>query len=288
MSAVVLVTGGAGLLGSALLATAPAGSPVHATWRRSPVTGATGHRVELSDPSAVGDLMARVRPGLVVHTAYGKADGERDIVAASRSVAAATAAVGADLVHLSSDVVFDGEHVPYAEADAPAPLTQYGRWKHTAEREVLRLVPKAVVIRTSLILAALLPDPMTAWITGGIRAGRGVDLFVDQLRCPIAVEDLAAQVWELAGLPAAERAGVWHLVGPEAVSRYTLGVLLATQLGLPTSAIRPASSTTRSGVSEPGPRDLRLTTARADAVLRHRARPISDVLSDRAPHAPRS
>ncbi len=278
----MLVTGGAGLLGSALLATAPADVAVHATWRRSFVTGPTAHQVELSDAAAVGDLMDRVRPRVVVHTAYGKDDGERDIVAASRVVAAAAAAAGAGLVHLSSDVVFDGEHAPYAEADAPAPVSQYGHWKHTAEREVMRLLPRAAVVRTSLLLAPLRPDPTTAWIAEAIRAGHGVDLFVDELRCPMSAEDLATQLWQLAGLPAAERAGVWHLVGPETVSRYTLGVLLATHLGLPTGGIRAAHSAQRHADAEPRPRDLRLTTARADA-LSHRARPISEVLADATP-----
>lgn len=147
---------------------------------------------------------------------------------------------------------------------------------------MLRLAPQAAVVRTSLLVAPSLPDPTTAWIAAAISAGRGVDLFIDELRCPLAAEDLARQLWELAGLPAAERAGVWHLVGPEAVSRYTLGVLLATHLGLPADGIRAAHSATRPADTEPRPRDLRLTSARADAALRLRARAISDVLADAA------
>jgi dTDP-4-dehydrorhamnose reductase len=102
-----------------------------------------------------------------------------------------------------------------------------------------------------------------------------VRLFTDELRCPIAVQDLAAQIWEIAALPAGESAGVWNLAGPEAVSRYALGLLLARRHGLDARAIisaRSASSPT------PRPRDLRLITARADRALRTRPRPVSAVL----------
>jgi dTDP-4-dehydrorhamnose reductase len=102
-----------------------------------------------------------------------------------------------------------------------------------------------------------------------------VRLFTDELRCPTAVEDLAAQLWEVARLPADGRAGVWHLVAPEAVSRYTLGLLLATRHGLNLAGITPVPSASS---PVPRPRDLRLLTARADRELRTRARPISAAL----------
>ena len=76
----VLVTGGAGLLGGALIRGAPEGVEVHATWRETPVEGAEAHRVDLADAAAVDALLARLRPAIVIHTAYGKHDLDRDVL----------------------------------------------------------------------------------------------------------------------------------------------------------------------------------------------------------------
>lgn len=271
----VLITGGGGLLGGELIRQAPAGVEVHATRRASPVHGAESHAVELSDAEAVAALFARVRPDLVIHTAYSAAEGERDIWRATESVVAACESVGAALVYLSTDALLDGESSPYAESAEPAPVHDYGRWKARAELHVRERMPDAAVIRTSLIVRAEPPDRSSAWVVESLRRGDPVRLFTDELRCPIAVEDLAAQLWEVARLPAEARGGVWHLAGPEAVSRYALGVLLAVRAGLDASAIVPIPS---ASAPAPRPRDLRLLTPRADAVLRTRARPVSAVL----------
>jgi dTDP-4-dehydrorhamnose reductase len=92
------------------------------------------------------------------------------------------------------------------------------------------------------------------------------------------VDDLARLIWELVSLPADGRAGVWHLAGPEAVSRYSLGLLVAAYEGLDPAGIVPALS---ASAPAPRPRDLRLLTGRADHALRTRARPISALLLDR-------
>jgi dTDP-4-dehydrorhamnose reductase len=272
---VVLITGGAGLLGSELIAQAPSGTHVHATQRTTPVAGAEAHTVELSDHGATAALLDRVRPGLVIHTAYRQATAERDVWWATESLVHACLRAGCELIHLSSDVVFDGEHAPYAETDALAPVHEYGRWKAVAERFVRERLPNAAIVRTSLIVRAEPADRGSAWVLDAIRGGQGVRLFVDELRSPIAVEDLAAQLWELAALPMEARAGFWHLAGPEAVSRYDLGVMLARRHGLDADAIIPARS---SESPTPRPRDLRLLTTRADRELRVRARSISEVL----------
>jgi dTDP-4-dehydrorhamnose reductase len=271
----VLITGGGGLLGGELIRQSPAGVEVHATRRASPVHGAESHPVELSDGEAVAALFARVRPELVIHTAYSAAEGERDIQRATESVVRACTEAGAELVYMSTDALLDGESSPYAECAEPAPVHEYGRWKARAELLVRARMPGAAVVRTSLIVRAEPPDRGSASVLDSLRRGGAVRMFTDELRCPIAVEDLAAQLWEVALLPAEARGGVWHLAGPEAVSRYVLGVLLALRAGLDASAIVPIPSTASPA---PRPRDLRLLTGRADAALRTRARPISAVL----------
>jgi dTDP-4-dehydrorhamnose reductase len=273
----ILITGGGGLLGRALIASAPADAELHATRRTSAVPESVeSHTVDLSNREATLELMDRIRPGLVIHTAYAQATPERDVGWATESVVDACRAAGAALVHISSDVVFDGERAPYAETDAPAPVHEYGRWKALAEGYARAVLPDAAIVRTSLIVRADPPDRGSAWVLDALRAGEPVRLFVDELRCPIADADLAAMLWELAALPAEARGGIWHLAGPEAVSRYTLGVLVARRHGADPDRIVPTRSR-GSGIQRP--RDLRLLTTRADRELRTRARPVGEVLA---------
>lgn len=267
----VLITGGAGTLGRALIAAAPDGVEVHATQRRQPAGGAVIHTIDLADPDDPVALLAAIEPDVVVHTAYAKADLARDVVAASRSVAAACAIHGVALVHLSTDAVFDGEHAPYAEDDTPMPIHEYGRAKGEAEGDVRTAVPDAAVVRTSLICTTDPLDVTSAWIVNALRADQHLDLYTDEVRWPLRADDLAAQLWEVVALPRDERAGPWHLVGPEAVNRYELGLLLAEAHGLDPTGISPAESR---DLSEPRPRNLTLTSKRAAALVT-RPRPVA-------------
>jgi dTDP-4-dehydrorhamnose reductase len=268
----VLVTGGGGFLGQALVRCAPAEWDCHVTVRNTPAAGGVAHRCELSSADEVRALWSEVRPELVIHTAYGIDDGERDIWHATRNVVDACAGSGAALVHMSTDLVLDGEHPPYDDDARPAPVHEYGRWKTRAEEYVRERLPDAAVVRASLITSFDPPDPRTAWVASGLRGETPVTLFVDETRTPILVDDLAAQLVEIAGIPAPERGGVWHLAGPESMSRFALGALIAAALGLPAERLR-AGYSAHGGT--PRPRDLRLLTSRADARLRHRPRPLS-------------
>ncbi|MEW5927777.1 MAG: sugar nucleotide-binding protein [Gemmatimonadota bacterium] len=275
----VLVTGGGGLLGGALLRSAPPEVELHCTVRRGPENGAV-HGVDLADADAVARAWDRVRPDVVVHTAFDSRAGEREVLAAHLAVARACRETGAALVHVSTDALLDGERAPYDERAEPAPVHEYGRLKALAEAAVRGECPDAAVVRTSLLLRTDPPDRTTAWVVDSLRRGEPVKLFTDELRCPVAADDLAAQLWELAALPDAEQAGVWNLVGPEALSRYALGLLIAARWELDPRGLVPVPS---AASPAPRPRDLRMTTARADAALRIRARPASAVLAPEAP-----
>ena len=270
-----LVTGGAGTLGDALRRSAPADVEVHATYRRAALQGPRAHRVDLADAEAAHALIGAVAPDVVVHAAYAKDNPERDIVAATRHVASACRATAAALVHVSTDALLAGDAAPYDESATPHPVYSYGRAKASAEQAVTVAGPAdAAIVRTSLLLAPR--SPIVCSLLDWLRADDPPPLFTDELRCPIAADDLAAQLWELTRLPRAGRAGVWNLVGPEAVSRYTLAVLVAARAGLDPGRLRTARSIDQ---PSPRPRDLRMTTGRADQALAFRPRPASAVLA---------
>ena len=150
------MTGGAGSLGAALVALAPArGWDVRATWwTHKPQIRAEWVHADVRDAEA----MERAVDGVsaVVHTAYRLGSDEWSTnVDGAETVA--KAASGRRLIHLSTDVVFDGTLGRYREEDTPRPVNPYGRSKAEAELRVADAHPGATIARTSLIYGAARP-----------------------------------------------------------------------------------------------------------------------------------
>ena len=125
-----------------------AGHDVLATQLHAPPPHGRALRLDLRDDEAVQRVLMKHGPELVVHTAYRQADEalEGDVVRATRNVALASHRVGARLVHVSTDLVFDGEEgAPYDEDAEPRPVSAYGRAKLDAEALARQLHPEALV-----------------------------------------------------------------------------------------------------------------------------------------------
>jgi dTDP-4-dehydrorhamnose reductase len=243
------VTGATGFLGSELLRLAP---------------GATGERVEVRDEAAVRELLERCRPDLVIHTAY-RQDGEgaREIVVeGSENVARAAIAVGARLVHLSTDIVFDGRKGgPYVEGDAPSPCTAYGRAKAEAEKRVGVAAPGALIVRTSLIVGGPGHEPSKHEL---VACDPAMTFYDDEIRSPVQVGDLAAALLELAAL---DLSGPLNVAGADDLSRAELAELMA---GHPV----------RRAPAPPGrPLDCSLDSSRARSLLRTELRGVRSVFA---------
>ena len=258
----LLVTGGCGYLGRELVRRAPAaGWEVRATWFERPPQrgGADWVQADLRDPEAAQRAVDGVTA--VIHTAYRQGQAEWEVNVGG-STAVVEAAQGLRLVHLSSDVVFDGTRGRYREEDAPAPVNSYGRSKAEAERVVTELAPGATIVRTSLIYGGPEPGPQERL------AAEGKRFFVDEIRSPVHVGDLAEALLEVVAL---EFPGPLHLGGADDLSRFDFAVLL----GADGERIERANTT-----PDRAP-DVSLDSSLAAELLQTRLRGVYEVLSGR-------
>ena len=229
----------------------------------------------MRDAAGVDELLDRIRPDAVIHTAYLQDGPDAFAVTAPGAgwVATAAAAVGARLVHLSTDVVFDGRAGrPYVETDALSPVTDYGRAKAVAERLVAAADPAAAIVRTSLIYGGR-GGRHEQLILEVARGERRLGFYVDELRCPVDVGDLADAVIELAGRT---YAGPIHLAGADAVSRLEFARLIAAAHGFGEVELEGERSADR---PDPRPLDCRLDSSRAAGLLSTRLRGVREVLA---------
>jgi len=272
----LLITGGSGYLGTWLLRLAPRTWDTHATYLQHPVAGpdVVAHALDVRDAEQVTRLVEALAPNVIIHTVSSTDEAILwpIIVEGTRHVARAAQAVGARMIHLSTDLVFDGQQGGYREEDPVSPIMPYGRAKAEAEEIVRDTLSDAVIVRTSLIYGWQPIDRGTRWVLESLRDGRPIHLFTDEMRSPIWVETLAQAVLELA---AGDYRGVLHVAGPQALSRYDFGVRLARFHGLDPAGITPARSR-ESGLIRP--LDCTLDVSRARALLRTSLLGVDEVL----------
>jgi dTDP-4-dehydrorhamnose reductase len=216
--------------------------------------------LDITDRAAVLAYVRDLRPAVVINAAaaLGNAGGSGADswpvnVRGAGHVAVAAAAVGARLVHVSSDALHAGRAAPYTEADDPTPVFPYGAAKAAAEAAVQAAHPDAILVRTSLLVSGGSGStaPLSRHEESALALARGEApgaLFVDEIRCPVPVGGLAAALLTLA---ASDLTGVVNVAGMDAMSRYDLGVRVARANGVDPATV-PAGKLADTGLTRPG------------------------------------
>jgi dTDP-4-dehydrorhamnose reductase len=255
----ILITGASGLLGINLAQEIMDAHDIVAVDRGKLVNAPFKVlKADLLDPGAVDAALDSVRPDWLFNcAALADLDScEDNPVLAHRlntdlptQLAKACKERGISLVHISTDAVFDGRAVAfYAEEDMPNPLSVYARTKFEGEQAVLAENPDSVVARVNFY----------GWSLGGRRSlaefffnnlsGRkSMSGFTDVRFCPMLVNDTARMLVKMLvkGLH-----GLYHVVGPQAMSKYNFGVEIARRFSFKENEISPKSINTSSLIAK--------------------------------------
>jgi dTDP-4-dehydrorhamnose reductase len=246
-----LVTGAAGMLGRDLVSLLER--------QGATVIPVTRSELDLTDGPAVASALRDARPEVVVNcaawTAVDLAESrEADALAVNGDgaahVAAGCALVGARMIQLSSDYVFDGTaRVPYPETAAPAPATAYGRTKLAGERAVARLLPgRSWILRTAW-LYGVHGHSFVATMAGLAARQPAVTVVDDQHGQPTSTVTVAGLIQAL--VAASAPAGIYHATCSGQTTWFGLAREVFGLLGADPGRVAPIPSTE---LSRPAPR----------------------------------
>jgi dTDP-4-dehydrorhamnose reductase len=235
-----LVTGSAGRLGTALQAAMAE--------RHSAAVFATRDELDVCDYFRLVTEFERLEPTVVINTAsLTHVDGCEETPeladainhVGARNVARAAKQVGARVIQVSTDFVFDGElDRHYIEEDAPAPISVYGRTKLAGEAAVLEESPSATILRASWYFGSgegSFPGNFISMIEEGSPLG----LVADRYGTPTYIPDLAEAITRLVSIP---WQGVLHFTnGGDRTTRYHFILRAARRLSLDLAPLHPIS-----------------------------------------------
>ncbi|MHA7776923.1 dTDP-4-dehydrorhamnose reductase [Roseibium sp. M-1] len=224
--------------------------------------------LDITDAGACQATMDRLRPDLVLNAAaYTNVDGaERHHLEAETvntvgagNLARAAATRETPVIHVSTDYVFDGSKPSaYDEADATHPVNTYGITKLAGEEQVRLSNPKHLVVRTAWLYSPYGRN-FVSKLLAAASSGHARSIVADQIGNPTSAQDLAKALTgvarRLASIDWNTHSGVYHLAGPEPMSRFDWArlvislssrmhgpgcpILAATTGEFPTPAARP-------------------------------------------------
>jgi dTDP-4-dehydrorhamnose reductase len=254
----IVITGAGGQVGRFLAA--------EVTRRGGTVLALTSQQCDITDPQALervvegDDVVINCAAFTDVDSAEANESAAYAVnVTGPENVAQACARAGAQMIHISTDYVFDGSFPtsaprPYELDDETGPLSVYGRTKLAGELAVLAALPDATVVRTSWVYTgAVGGSDFVAVMRDRAAKGESLEVVEDQIGSPTYVGDLVSALLEVAGWPATgESAGarairepLLHAANDGAVSRFEQARAVYRAVGADPELVRPISSATK-------------------------------------------
>jgi len=240
-----LVTGASGLLGNKIVELAKNDYTVTPLHKTKPLHS-NSSKLDITSTAEVLNLFHKLKPHLVIHTAsetnVDKCETEKEKawrtnVEGTRNIAVACSEVGAKLVYISTDYVFDGEKGNYEEEDKPNPMNYYGVTKFEGEKQVISHCQNYAIFRTS-VLYGWHPwkQNFATWVINSLKQEKEITVVEDHYNTPTLAGSLAEITIEAVQK---DLQGLYHASGSERISRYEFARQIAKTFRLDSSLIRP-------------------------------------------------
>ncbi|EFA78738.1 methionine adenosyltransferase regulatory beta subunit [Heterostelium album PN500] len=257
----VLVTGSSGLLGRAFMRTFAgcadkfnvlglAFSRYEKYKNQFPL-----EHVDINDRVQLTDIVNRFKPDVIIHSAAERRpdicenDKDRVIqlnVKSTEFINELAMNVGAYLVLISSDYVFDGENAPYKTDAQTNPLSFYGETKRASEVVCLKN-PRNIILRVPVLYGQVetLSESAVTVVAEQIKKNANVEIDNWQLRYPTLVDDVAKCTLMLICKKKENGdsiSGIYHFTDNQKLTKYEMAVVMAKVLGIDASQIKPGNS----------------------------------------------
>jgi len=284
----ILITGGSGLLGSKIAATATRkGHEVYSGYKEHEVIHGAPIELDICDKQEVIKAFDRIKPQAVVHAAaltnVDKCEEDQKLawrvnVEGTRNILESSELHNAFFIYVSTDYVFSGEQGMYKETDRPDPINNYGLTKLEAERMIKDSSIEWCIARPSVIYGstpAAGKVNFALWILNNLKQGKPIKIITDQWVSPTLNTNLAEMILEVM-----ERRliGLYHLAGATPLNRSEFASLIAETFQCDKTWITSVKSDEMNWLAK-RPRNTSLNVEKATETLRHKPLEIRQALN---------
>jgi len=281
----LLVTGASGLLGSKIVKIAREDYEVIPLYGSKPLNS-NALKLDITEREQVFSLFKKVKLGTVIHTAsetnVDKCEIQKDHalrvnVEGTRNVASACSKLGAKLIYISTDYVFDGEKGNYNEQDKPNPINYYGVTKLEGEKQVTQNCQKYFILRTS-VLYGWHPwkQNFATWVINQLKQDKEITVVEDHYNTPTLADTLAEITLEAIQK---NLQGLYHASGSERISRYAFAKQIAKTFNLDPNLIKPIKMSQLTAWIAKRPKDSSLNTDKIQKQLKTKPLNITEGLN---------
>ncbi|OED30483.1 dTDP-4-dehydrorhamnose reductase [Methanosphaera sp. WGK6] len=240
------ITGGSGLLGERLSAVADNDYELISSHNVNPTENTI--KCDITNKQEVEQVILKYEPDVIIHCAamtnVDLCEDEIDKAYAingngTGNLAKAAEKIGAKIIYVSTDFVFDGKNGYYKEEDSVNPLGIYAKSKYDGEIQLQQYSNNWAIARVSVLYGWHNRPNFTTWVINQLRQNNPINIVTDQINSPTFADNAAEIMFEIAKQ---DKTGIFHTAGNDRISRYDFTKKIAEEFNLNEDLINPVTS----------------------------------------------